>query len=192
MLINAFPGKPGWEDLMYRKYMNAGISPGIAFIVLSVALSIAGEVRAENECGRPEAGMVIVCSTSNYDAAVDGNIVYHPSETDRGDFTIRLSDGLPVRYDRDDPDDDQLVFPGEGDPLYSAVRIETDGEHTGDVSLFSSANVTSNARGISVAHYGKSGAMRTEIAGGFFSITTDWPRAFAIHSYRGDEFDATR
>ena len=190
MLINAFPGKPGWEDLMFRKYLNAGISPCIAFIVLSVALGIAGEVRAENECGRPEAGTPVVCSPSNYDAAVDGNIVYHPSETDRGDFTIRLSDGLPVRYDRDDPDDDQLVFPGEGDPLYSAVRIETDGEHTGDVSLFSAADVTSNARGISVAHYGKSGAMRTEIAGGTFLITSDWLRAFAIHSYRGDEFDA--
>ena len=50
--------------------------------------------------------------------------------------------------------------------------------------------MTSNARGISVAHYGKSGVMRTEIVGGTFLITTDWPRAFAIHSYRGDEFDA--
>ena len=47
---------------------------------------------------------------------------------------------------------------------------------------------TSNGRGISVAHYGKSGALRTEIAGGSFSIASDWGGAFAIHSYRGDGY----
>ena len=99
---------------MYRKYLNAGISPGIAFIVLSVALGIAGEVQAENECGRPEAGTPVVCSPSNYDASVDGNIVYYPSKAHGGDFTIHLTDGLPVRYDQDDPDDDQLVFSRRG------------------------------------------------------------------------------
>ena len=31
--------------------------------------------------------------------------------------------------------------------------------------------------------------MRTEIAGGTFLITSDWLSAFAIHSYRGDEYD---
>ena len=115
--------------------------------------------------------------------------MYRPGEESGGDFTIRLADGLWIRYDRHDPGDDQLIFPGEGDPLYSAVRIETDADHGGDISLFSSADVTSNARGISIGHYGKSGAMRMEIAGGVFSITSDWERAYAIHSYRGDEFD---
>ena len=161
----------------------------MAVIALAVVLGGAGAARAENECGQPEARMPVVCSSSNYDADTDGNIVYGPAETDGGDFTIRLSDDITVNYDRHDPDDDQLLFPLFGDPLYSAVRIETGAEHEGNVSLFSSADVTSNARGISVAHYGKSGAMRTEISGGSFSITSDWPRAYAIHSYRGDEFD---
>ena len=158
-------------------------------IILSVALGGAGGARAENECGPPEAGTPVVCSPSNYDAATDGNIVYHPSGANGGEFTIHLADDLSIRYDRDNLDDDQLVFPGEGDPLYSAVRIETDADHAGGISLFSSADVSSNARGISVGHYGKSGAMRTEIAGGSFSIESDWLRAFAIHSYRGDEYD---
>ena len=162
----------------------------MAFLVLAVVISGAGAARAESECGPPEVGAPIVCSSSNYNAATDGNIVYRPGETHEGDFTIRLSDDLSVHYDRHDPDDDQLVFPGSVDPLYSAVRVETDAGHTGDVSFFSSADVTTNARGISVAHYGKSGAMRTEISGGSVSITSDWPPAFGIHSYRGDEFDA--
>ena len=112
--------------------------------------------------------------------------MYRLDETNGGDFTIRLTDDLSIRYDRDD---DQLVFPEDGMPLYSAVRIVTDADYTGDISLFSSADVSSNGRGISVSHYGQSGAVRTEIAGGSFSIASDWPRAFAIHSYRGDEDD---
>ena len=168
---------------------GGGLPIVIAVVVLALVLGVSSAARAENECGRPEAGMPVVCSPSNYDAATDGNVVYRPGEESGGDFTIRLSDGLWIRYDRHDPDDDQLVFPGEGAPLYTAVRIETDANHTGDISLFSSADVTSNARGLSVAHYGRSGAMRTEIAGGAFSITSDWERVFAIHSYRGDEFD---
>ena len=92
-----------------------------------------------------------------------------------GDFSIRLNDDVHVRYDRHDPDDDQLVFPGYGEPLYSAVRIETDAGHAGDISFFSSADVTSNARAISVGHYGKSGAIRTEVSGGSISIDSDWP-----------------
>ena len=180
-------GDAGYPSLARR--VSTGLPFGIAVIVLAVALGVAGAAHAENECGEPEAGTPVVCSPSNYDAATDGNIVYFPSGTDEGDFTIRLTDDLSIRYDRDNPDDDQLVFPGEEDPLYSAVRIETGPDHAGDVSLFSSADVTSNARGISVGYYGKSGAMRTEIAGGTFSIASDWQRAFAIHSYRGDEFD---
>ena len=112
---------------------------------------------------------------------------YRPSEAHEGDFTIRLTDDLTVRYDRDD---DQLLFPAIEAPLYNAVRIETDADHTGDISLYASADVTSNGRRISVGHYGKSGALRMEISGGAFSITSDWPPAFAIHSYRGDGFDA--
>ena len=177
-------GNPG-----LARRVSAGLPFGIAVIVLAVALGVAGAARAENECGEPEAGTPVVCSPSNYDAATDGNIVYHPSAADGDDFTIRLTDDLSVHYDRDDPDDDQLIFPVEEDPLYSAVRIETGADHAGDISLFSSADVTSNARGISVGHYGMSGAMRTEIAGGTFSIASDWERAFAIHSYRGDEYD---
>ena len=177
----------GYPGLARR--MSAQLPFGIAAIVLAVALGVSGAARAENECGRPEAGTPIVCSPSTYDAATDGNIVYRLSEVHEGDFTIRLTDDLSIRYDRHDPGDDQLVFPVEGDPLYSAVRIETGADHVGDISLFSSADVTSNARGISVGYYGKSGAIRTEIAGGTFSIASEWERAFAIHSYRGDEYD---
>ena len=177
-------GDPG-----IARRVNAGLPFAVAVIVLAVLLGGPGAARAENECGPPEAGVPVVCSSSTYDAATDGNIVYRPSETHGGDFTIRLTDDLTIRYDRHDPDDDQLLFPVVGDPLYSAVRIETGADHAGGVSFYSSADVTSNARGMSVAHYGKSGAMRTEISGGAFSIMSDWPRAFAIHSYRGDEFD---
>ena len=177
----------GYPGLARR--VSAGLPFGIVAIVLAVALGVSGAARAENECGRPEAGTPIVCSPSTYDAATDGNIVYRLSEVHEGDFTIRLTDDLSVHYNRDDPDDDQLVFPGEEDPLYSAVRIETGADHVGDISLFSSADVTSNARGISVGYYGKTGAIRTEIAGGTFLIASEWERAFAIHSYRGDEFD---
>ena len=180
-------GDAGHPGLARR--VSAGLPFGIAVFVLAVTLGAASTARAENECGRPEAGTPVVCSPSNYDAATDGNIVYRPGEANVNDFTIRLVDDLSIRYDRDDPDDDLLVFPVEGDPLYSAVRIETDADHEGDISLFSSADVTSNGRGISVAHYGKSGAMRTEIAGGTLSIASDWQRAFAIHSYRGEEYD---
>ena len=181
--------RPGIGDAGYpglARRVSARLPCAMAVIVLAVVLGGAGAARAENECGPPEAGVPVVCSPSTYDADTDGNIVYRPSE---GGFTIRLTDDLTVRYDRHDPDDDQLLFPVIGYPLYSAVRIETGADHSGGVSLFSSADVTSNARGISVAHYGKSGAMRTEVSGGTFSIKSDWHRAFAIHSYRGDEFD---
>ena len=171
------------------RHASAGLPFGLAVIVLGIAFGGAGDLRAENECGRPEAGTPVVCSSSNYDAATDGNIVYRPGGANGGNFTIRLADDLSIRYDRDDPGDDQLVFPVSGDPLYSAVRIETDADHAGGISLFSSADVSSNARGVSVGHYGKSGAMRMEIAGGSFSIASDWLRAFAIHSYRGDKYD---
>ena len=180
-------GDAGYPGIARR--VSARLPFAMAVIVLVVVLGGAGAAWTESECGPPEAGVPVVCSPSTYDADMDGNIVYRPSETHGGAFTIRLTDDLTVRYDRHDPDDDQLLFPVIGDPLYSAVRIETGADHAGGVSFYSSADVTSNARGISVAHYGKSGAMRTEISGGAFSIMSDWPRAFAIHSYRGDEFD---
>ena len=177
-------GDAGCPGLARR--VSAGFPFGIAVIVLAVVLGVAGAARAENECGRPEAGTPIVCSPSNYDAATDGNIVYRLGEANEGDFTIRLTDDLSIRYDRHDPDDDLLFFPASEDPLYSAVRVETDADHAGDISFFSSADVTSNGRGVSVGHNGKSGALRTEIAGGSFSIASEWSGAFAIHSYRGD------
>ena len=179
-------GDAGYPGLARRA--SAGLPLGIAVIVPAVVLGVAGAARAENECGRPEAGTPIVCSPSNYDAATDGNIVYRPGEASKGDFSIRLADDLSIRYDRHDPDDDLLVFPVSGAPFYSAVRIETDADHAGDISFFSSADVTSNGRGISVGHYGTSGALRTEIAGGTFSINSEWPGASAIHSYRGDAY----
>ena len=153
-------GYPG-----FARRASPGLPFGIAVIFLAVVLGVAGAARAENECGRPEAGTPIVCSPSNYDAATEGNIVYHPGEANEGDFSIRLADDLSIRYDRHAPDDDLLMFPVSGDPLYSAVRIETDADHAGDISFFSSADVTSNGRGISVGHYGRSGALCTEIAG---------------------------
>ena len=188
--LGAPPGKGDADYPCLARRLSTGLPFAMAVIVLAAVLGGAGAARAENECGLPEAGTPVVCSSSNYDADTDGNIVYRPSETHRGDFTIRLSDDVHIHYDRDDPEDDQLLFPFFGDPLYSAVRIETDAEHTGDVSFFSSADVTSNARGLSVGHYGKSGAMRTEISGGSISIESDWGPAYGIHSYRGAEFDA--
>ena len=182
------PAKGGAGYLGLARRVGAG--PLLAVIVFAFVSGGVGAAWAENECGQAGAGVPVVCSPSTYDAATDGNIVYRPSEAHKGDFTIRLTDELTVEYDRNEPDDDQLLFPVVREPLYSAVRIETDADHEGDVSFFSSANVTSNARGISVAHYGKSGSMRTEISGGTFSIESDWPRAFGIHSYRGDEYDA--
>ena len=177
------PGMGNAGDPGLARRVRAGLPFAMAVIVLAVVLGGAGAAWADNECGPPEAGMPVVCSSSTYDAATDGNIVYRPSEADGGEFTIRLGDDLTVRYDRHDPDDDQLLFP-------SAVWIETGADHTGDISFFSSADVMSNGRGISVGHYGRSGALRTEISGGSFSIASDWPPAFAIHSYRGDGFDA--
>ena len=181
-MLGLRPGMGNASDPGLARRMSAGLPFAVAAIVLAVVLGGIGAARAENECGPPEAGVPVVCSPSTYDADTDGNIVYRPSETHGGDFTIRLSDDLAVRYDRHDPNDDQLRFP-------SAVRVETDADHTGDISLYASADVMSNGRGISVGHYGKSGALRTEISGGAFSIASDWPPAFAIHSYRGDGFD---
>ena len=165
---------------------------GTAVILLTVVLGAVGAARAENECGRLETGTPIVCSPSNYSAATDGNIVYRLTKAHGGNVVIRFVDGLSIRYDHDNPDDDQLVFPGSGlleQPLYSAVRIETDADYAGNISFFSSADVTSDGRGISVAHQGKSGTLHTEIVRGNFLINSKWSWPHAIHSYRGDGHD---
>ena len=163
---------------------------GTAVILLTVVLGAVGAARAENECGRPEAGTPIVCSPSNYDADAEGNIVYRLTKAHSGNVVVRFVDGLSIRYDLDNPDD-RLFFSGtlSDKPLYSAVRVETDADYEGDISLFSSADVTSNGRGISVAHQGKSGALHTEISGGTFSIDSKWSLPHTIHSYRGDGYD---
>ena len=165
-----------------------GVTPfGAVGIGLTVALAVFGTARAENECGRPPTGTPITCSPSNYNGSTDGNIVYRITNADGDDFVIRFMDDLSIRYDLDDPQDDRLFFtPAMEIPLYSAVRIETDGDYTGDISFFSVADVTSDGRGISVAHNGSSGALRTEITGGSFLIESEWSRPHAIYSYRGD------
>ena len=144
-------------------------------------LALGGVAWAENECGAPEPGVEIVCSSSNYEPS-GGNIFYSPDESN-GDFTIRLTDDLVVDYDRDKPGDDVYIVPEDPEnPRYSAVWITPGGSaYTGDISVFSSADVTSNARGISVGHYGESGSLRMELTGGHF--TTMGERAYGIYSY---------
>ena len=168
---------------------------GSAVMVLAVVLGVFGTARAENECGQP--GASIICSPSNYDAARDGSIIYRLGDAHGGNFTIHLTDDLSIRYDLDNINDDSLLFPEvapyNGAPLYSAVRIQADADYTGDISLFSSADVVSDGRGISVAHNGRSGALHTEISGGSFSIESEmdvgWQLPHAIHSYRGDNYN---
>ena len=82
-------GDAGYPGLARRA--SAGLPLGIAVIVPAVVLGVAGAARAENECGRPEAGTPIVCSPSNYDAATDGNIVYRPGEASKGNFNRVIS-----------------------------------------------------------------------------------------------------
>ncbi|KKZ11380.1 MAG: hypothetical protein TH68_08820, partial [Candidatus Synechococcus spongiarum 142] len=169
-----------------RKFIRGVIPFGAVGIGLTVALAVFGTARAENECG-PPTGMPITCSPSNYNGSTDGNIVYRITNADGDDFVIRFMEDLSIRYDLDDPQDDRLFFtPAMEIPLYSAVRIETDGDYTGDISFFSAADVTSDGRGISVAHNGRSGTLRTEITGGSFLIESEWFRPHAIYSYRGD------
>ena len=168
---------------------------GTAVVLLTVVLGAFGAARSEEECGPLAAGASIVCSPSNYDAATEGNIVYRLTNAHSGNVVIRFIDGLSIDYKSDNDDDDKLFFPEEigpplnGLPLYSAVRIQTDADYVGDIWLFSSADVDSDARGISVAHHGKSGALRTEISDSSFSIDSKWSLPHAIHSYRGDIFD---
>ena len=167
-----------------RRQSRAG-----AALALAALLAATGQARAANECGPPEAGREIVCTPSTYDPA-DGNIFYSfdasgEDETD-GDFTVRLGDGLAIDYDdRERPGDDVWVSPDDPeDRYYAAVWISPGrfGEYAGDVSVHSSADVTSNGQAIFAGHYGTSGALRLEVTGG--DIATTGEGSHAIWGYR--------
>ena len=160
----------------------------VAPAVAAVLLAWGADARAEQECGPPEPGVEIVCSSSSYDPARDGNIFYGPfhgpGEANE-DFAIRLGEDLAVHYDREAPGDDVRVPPDDPEnPRYSAVWVtpwESGGGGSGALTLRSFADVTSNGRGISMGHYGASGPLRMEILGG--AVTTTGEGSHAIHSY---------
>ena len=160
------------------------LSGATATLALAALLGIAGQAQAGNECGPPEPGREVVCTPSTYDPA-GGNIFYGHDKT-AGDFTLRLGGGLSIDYDRERPGDDVYVFPSDGESYYGAVRATPGefGEYAGDVSLYSSADVTSNGFGILTGHYGKSGALRMEISGGEIATTGDV--SIAIAGYRSE------
>ena len=156
----------------------------VASAVAAALLAWGADTRAEHECGPPEPGVEIVCSSSNYDPARDGNIFYGPGEANE-DFAIRLGEDLAIHYDREAPGDDVRVPPDDPEiPRYSAVWVtpwETGGDGSGALTLRSFADVTSNGRGISMGHYGASGPLRMEILGG--TVMTTGEESHAIHSY---------
>ena len=156
----------------------------VAPVVVAALLAFGADARAEHECGPPEPGVEIVCSPSDYDSSRDGNIFYGPDEANE-DFAIRLAEGLAIHYDREVPGDDVRVPPDDpGNPRYSAVWVtpwESGGDGSGALTLRSFADVTSNGRGISMGHYGASGALRMEILGG--TITTTGEGSHALHNY---------
>ncbi len=158
-----------------KRDMRTRATMGAITLGVVVLLAFGGVARAENECGAPEPGVEIVCSPSNYDPS-DGNIFYGPDESN-GDFTIRLTDDIFLDYDREAPGDDFYSLPGDPESrFYSAIWItpaEMGYGYKGDISVVSSADVTSNGRGISVGHYGESGALRMELTGGHFTTTGD-------------------
>ena len=155
-----------------------------AALLLAALLGFAADARAANECGPPVAEAEIVCSPKTYDPA-DGNIFYGPNEANEGDFSIRLTGDLTLNYDSSKPGDD-FYFDTEApeNRRLSAVWVtprDFESGYTGDISLVSSADITSSGRGISVGHYGESGALRMEIRGG--AITTTGDGSYAIHNY---------
>ena len=157
-------------------------------LALAALLGITGQARAGDECGSPEAGQDVVCTPSTY-APAGGNIFYSHDENGEdetsGDFTIRLGGELSIDYDRERPGDDVYVLPDDDqDRFYGAVWIAPGefGEYAGDISLYSSADVTSNGHGIVAGHLGKSGALRMEVSGG--DIATTAAASSAIHGYR--------
>ena len=155
------------------------LSRAAAALALAALVGIAGQARAGNECGPPEPGREVVCTPSTYDPA-GGNIFYGHDET-AGDFTLRLGGGLSIDYDRERPGDDVYVYPFDGESFYGVVWIAPGefGEYAGDVSLYSSADVTSNGYGIFAGRYGKSGALRLEVSGGDIATTGEASSAIA-------------
>ena len=154
------------------------------FLLAAFFMLIVPDARAANECGPPVADQEIVCSSSNYDPA-DGNIFYGPNEANEGDFSIRLTGDLSLNYDSSKPGDD-FYFDSENpeNRRLSAVWVtprDPESGYTGDISLVSSADITSSGRGISVGHYGEAGDLRMEIRGG--AITTTGDSSYAIHNY---------
>ena len=171
-----------------RRLTRTGAALGLAAL-----LGIAGQARAENECGPPEAGREVVCTPSTYDPA-EGNIFYGHDENGEdetsGDFTVRLGGELSIDYDRERPGDDVYVSPSDDqDRRYGAVLVSPGefGEYAGDVSLYSSASVTSNGIGIFAGHYGKSGTLRMEMSGG--DIATSGAGSHAVDSFRSEGSD---
>ena len=160
-----------------RVFTSVSFSTAAA-ILLAVVLGTVGAARAENECGQPEPGTPTTCSPSNYDADAEGSIVYRLTKMHSGDIDIQFVDGLSIRYDSNNLDDDRLLFPiavlGLPDfiPLYAAADIRGLSDYAGNLSFFSSADVDSHARGFAIVHEGTSGALRTEISGGNFLIDT--------------------
>ncbi len=182
---------PRWErhgsGMRFVSTWDFRQSRGVTFaLALAAVCMLTGpESRAENECGLPEGE--VVCSPSTYDPA-DGNIFYshdeHGQDDTSGDFSIRLTEDLSITYDHERPGSDVYVHPDDDTRSNGAVWIAPGefGEYTGDVSLSSSADVTSNAQGLYAGHYGKSGALRMEISGGDF--TTMGSLSHAIHGFR--------
>ena len=179
-------GNRSWSIRSSQTARPAGssIRRTAAVLLLAALLGLVPGARAENECGPPVTGEEIVCSPSTYDPA-NGNIFYGPDEANEGDFSIRLARGLSINYDSSKPGDD-FYFDAE-DPenrRLSAVWVtprDFESGYTGDISLVSYADISSNGRGISVGHYGESGALRMEIRGGAISTTGD--NSWAIHNY---------
>ena len=167
-----------------RRFKHLWASIAAIGLVQATLLGFAVDARAENECGPPVADEEIVCSSSNYDPS-NGNIFYGPNEANEGDLSIRLTRDLSINYDSSKAGDD-FYFDSENpeNRRLSAVWVtprDFDSGYMGDISLVSSADITSSGRGISVGHYGESGALRMEIRGG--TITTTGDGSYAIHNY---------
>ena len=151
-------------------------------MTIALILGTTGLVYAQdNKCGAPpDGGGQIICSSK-----VTGNIVYEFDDTDDNNYEIHLNDlDIVYSYDEDDYPTETLTQIPLAD--LSATRIVKRGN--GNLSFFSSSDVTSNVRGISISHYG-TGALRTEINGGNFRINSPWPRGFAIHSWTAGSFE---
>ena len=170
----------------WMKIYHEGIKLMILQTVMTIALILGtfGLVYAQdNKCGAPpDGGGQIFCSTN-----VTGNIVYEFDDTDDNNYEIHIDDlDIEYSYDEDDyPTEYRTEIPLTD---LSATRIVKRGN--GNLSFYSSSDVTSNVRGISIAHYG-TGALRTEINGGNFRINSAWPRGFAIHSWTAGSFEGT-